>query len=199
MEILGKKICGRPAIELRNAFRAFVNVVPYGDFKDGQYIRRTRQLSLAFLGSELGLSKKNASALHRCLVSEGFIDAERLIPTAKGMSLAQAKARNRISRTRAKEILKEFLVEVRKANSKPGARVFVEQAYVFGSYLTKIETVGDIDLLVVLSTPNSGEDFERWGRLTNKIKISEYLSFHDEFDPVVATARKKRIYNRSEK
>lgn len=198
MEIRGKKIGGLDAILVRNALRSFLDSETEPIFKGGRIIRKSNAITAAFLGSELALVESDAARLLKTLIEDGYVDKDNLTPTAFGMALIRAEDRPRLSLDEADRILEAFLRAVRKVNRRPGARIFVERVHVFGSYLRRQETVGDIDLLVHAPLPAEAEpeDFDELDDVTSMIRISDYLSFHDEFDVIAASVEKRQIYAR---
>lgn len=198
MEIRGKKICGLDAVRVRDALRTFLDVKTPMSFEDGEVKIERKTLKADFLTQELGLAEAEGARLLACLIDDGYIDKGKLTPTHQGMALAQAEDRDRLPLNEAQSILDEFLDAVRKVNARPGARVLIERVHVFGSYLAGAETVGDIDLLIEMPLPEDcePEDMDEQDAVSGEIKISDYLSFHDEFDQVAAEAEKRLIYDR---
>lgn len=197
MEIRGMKISGLDAMRVRDALRAFLEVETRRSFENGQLKTERKILKADFLANELDLSEDAAATLLADLIAEGYIDPHKLTPTHRGMALSQAENRERLPLSEADRILGEFLDAVRKVNARPDARILVKRVYVFGSYLKRAATVGDIDLLVEmpLSEDCEPEDMDEIDVVTEEIKISDYLSFHAEWDEVAATAEKKLIYD----
>ena len=113
-------------------------------------------------------------------------------------ALAQAEDRERLPFSQARKLLGEFLEAVNTVNARHGARILIERVHVFGSYLAEAETVGDIDLLIEAPLPDDCEpdDFDERDTVMDEIKISDYLSFHDELDIVAAEAEKHLVYDR---
>ncbi len=197
MEIRGMKISGLDATRVRDALRAFLEIETPRSFENGEFKVERKFLKADFLAKELGLSEDAAAALLADLIDEGYIDQHKLTPTHRGMALSQAEHRERLPLNEADRILGEFLDAVRKVNARPDARILVKRVYVFGSYLKGAATVGDIDLLVEMPLPEDcePEDMDELDEVTEEIKISDYLSFHAEWDEVAATAEKKLIYD----
>lgn len=197
MDIRGLTIAGIAAVRVRDAFRAFGDL-PAVSYENGEFVRTNKQLSKEFFTTELEVDTSTAAALLDELVSTGYVDAKKLTPTPKGMALMNAEDRERLPRAEAEGILQRFLVAVKGANDRPGARVFIEEVSVFGSYLGDAPTLGDIDLLVIMSLPEDclPEDFDERHSVTESILISEYLSFHDQFDPVAVNADSLELYKR---
>lgn len=198
MEIRGKKVCGLDAVQVRDALRAFLATETPMSVENGEVRIERKTLKKEFLAKELGLSQTAASVLLSGLMSEGYIDGEKLTPTASGMALAAAEDRDRLPLDDARKILGEFLEAVKTVNANPGARVLIERVHVFGSYLKDAETVGDIDVLIEAFLPSDcqPEDMDEQDDVLAEIKISEYLSFHDEFDSTAKAAEKRLIYDR---
>ena len=197
MEIRGETICGIDAVRVRNALRVFLERETIS-FESGEFKIERKTLNADFLAKELGLTREEGESLLADLVAGGYIDKEKLTPTYLGMALANAEDRDRLPLNDAHGILNEFLCAVREVNAKPGARVLIERVHVFGSYLAGAETVGDIDLLIEAPLPADcePEDMEEKDVVMDEIKVSDYLSFHDELDSVATEAEKRLIYDR---
>ncbi|KVN38424.1 hypothetical protein WT11_05825 [Burkholderia stagnalis] len=198
MEIRGKTIGGLDAVQVRDALRAFLDLDTPMSFENGEFKSERKTLKADFLAKELSLSDADGAALLAELIHDGYVDKNKLTPTSLGMALVQAKDRDRLPLSQARELLNEFLEAVETANAKHGARILIERVHVFGSYLAGAETVGDIDLLVEAALPEDcePEDMDEFDTVLETIKTSDYLSFHDEFDMVAAEAEKRLIYDR---
>ena len=70
--------------------------------------------------------------------------------TPTGRRLALASATKPMSRTNAERMLMEFLARVESVNASPDYMYSVKQVQVFGSYLTSVLSLNDIDLVVEL-------------------------------------------------
>jgi predicted nucleotidyltransferase len=198
MEIRGKTIGGLNAVQVRDALRAFLDLKTPMSLENGKFKIERKILKSDFLAKKLSLSNDDGTAFLATLVNEGYIDKDKLIPTTLGMALAQAEDRERLPLSQARECLGEFLEAVKTVNARHGARILIERVHVFGSYLAEAETVGDIDLLIEAPLPDDcePEDMDEYDRVMHEIKISDYLSFHDEYDMVVAEADKRLVYDR---
>lgn len=199
MEIRGRAIGGLDALQVRDALRAFLDAETPTSFENGEFKIKRKTLNGDFLAKELGLSDAAGAALLSTLVDEGYIDNEKLTPTTLGMALAQAEDRERLPLDRARVLLDEFLDAVKTVNARPGARIFIERVHVFGSFLVQADTVGDIDLLLEAPLPDDcgPEDMDEHDAVMEEINISDYLSFHNEFDVVAGDAEKRLVYDRS--
>lgn len=197
MEIRGKTIGEINAVQVRDALRAFLNLENPMSFENGKFKIERKTLKAEFLAEELSLSNADGAVLLAVLVKEGYIDKEKLTPTTLGMALAHAEDRERLPLSQARELLGEFLEAVKTANARQGARILIERVHVFGSFLAEAETVGDIDLLIEAPLPDDcePEDMDERDTVIDEIKVSDYLSFHDELDMVAAEAEKRLIYD----
>lgn len=198
MEIRGKTIGEINAVRVRDALRAFLNLENPMPFENGEFKIERQTLKAEFLAEELSLSNADGAVLLAVLVKEGYIDRDKLTPTTLGMALAHAEDRERLPYSQARELLGEFLEAVKTANARQGARILIERVHVFGSFLAESETVGDIDLLIEAPLPDDCEpdDMDEHDKVIDEIKVSDYLSFHDELDMVAAEAEKRLIYER---
>lgn len=199
MEIRGKMIGGFDAVRVRDALRAFLDLKTPMSFENGEFKIEQKTLKADFLAKELTLSDAEGVALLNVLVNEGYVDQGTRTPTSMGMALAQAEDRDRLPLSQARELLIKFLEAVKTVNAIPDARILIERVHVFGSFLAETETVGDIDLLIEAPLPEDcePEDMEDFDNVMEAVKISDYLSFHDEFDMVAADAEKRLIYDRN--
>jgi predicted nucleotidyltransferase len=198
MEIKGLTISGIPAIQVRDALRSFLDIKPDYSFANGNFVYTPRRLTPSFLAHAMSISGDAAASLLAILINEDYIDADKLTPTSKGMTLCAAEDRERLSLDAADAIFQDFLAAVRSCNARANGRVFVEAVYLFGSYQRRQATVGDIDLLLETSLPIDclPEDMDERDAVTTSIKVSEYLSFHDEFDLTADAAVKTLMYQR---
>lgn len=199
MEIRGKEIGGLPAVRVRDALRAFRDLETPWRFENGTFQIERKTLKAEFLAEQLGLSPADGVALLTCLIAENYIDAVKLTPTNLGMALIGAEDRDRLPLDEAHEVLAEFIQTVKTINGKPGARILIDRVYVFGSYAASAETVGDIDLLIECPLPEDcqPEDMDERDDVFDELKVSEYLSFHDEFDSIAVAADRRLIYERN--
>ena len=198
MDIRGKTICGLAAIRVRDALVAFIGSPVEIDFSGALPKIAPKELKSRFLSDELHLTVSQGRALLKCLITSGYVDGARLIPTSLGMALANARSRPRLDRKGANALLKRFISAVKTANRRPGARVLIKEVRIFGSMLSSTPAVGDIDLIVTMQLPDPDdlqpEDIIERNRLASRILVSRYISLHDELDFVAGTARSRIIY-----
>lgn len=198
MEIRGKTIGGFDAVRVRDALRAFLDLKTPMSFENANHRIERKTLKADFLAKEMVLSEADGTTLLAELINGGYVDKNKLTPTSFGMALAQAEDRDRLPLGQARELLDEFLEAVKTVNARNDARIFIERVHVFGSYFAGAETVGDIDLLIEAPLPEDcePEDMDEFDDVMETIKVSDYLSFHDELDMVAADAEKLLIYDR---
>ncbi len=197
MELPKNDICGYRAIEIRNLFRNFLQKESDITFVDGEFRHNPKRVDDAFVSTEFNIDAAEASKLIACLRVSGYLEADRNVPTPLAMALAAAKRRPRIPRSKAAALLQSVIDVATKINSRPEARVTIATIDVFGSYLSDCPDLGDLDLLVVFAMPKDmmPEDLEERDRVCSKlIKLSRYVSCHDELDPIAMSARKHRIF-----
>lgn len=203
-------ICGVPAFELREAFK-----------------RLTYGWDASVLAHHLKVTEGEAEEILRRLAAEGFIEADpefaepyvRL--TLKGGALAAASALRPIRRRKAEELLAEVVERAREINADPRELFQVSRLWVFGSYLTAAEDLGDVDVAFELARrndwPPSPEGEHRYARanpmprswspspfnvllwpheaVVRRLKSKRrHLSLHPWTDHVLKTAEKKEIF-----
>jgi hypothetical protein len=103
----------------------------------------------------LGCSQKQAKALLKTLIEEGYLDhvkengwAER---TSLGTSLAMASAQGGYKRSSCERALQGFMDRVAELHGDPRMPCVVQRVVLFGSYLTDVPILGDVDLFLSLS------------------------------------------------
>jgi predicted nucleotidyltransferase len=195
MEIRGKLIGGLEAVRVRDAFIAFLEIETV-KFVNGEVRYERKTITDDFLAQQLNLDREQGAGLLAVLIADGYVDQAKRTPTPQGMALAHAQDRERLALGDARKILGNFLEAVRKVNARPELRMTIDRVHVFGSYLAGAETVGDIDLILDVPSPESEEDFEQLDAVIAEVHISEYLSFHEELDTTAADAEKEVIYQR---
>lgn len=181
----------------------------------------------------LKLGKQKAAELMRELLSRGFVlvlPQRRGYPktryyelTDAGRSLCLARAVSPLTRAKAERRLKEFLARCEEVDRRDELAYYVREVRVFGSYITKAPTLGDIDLLVAFEwRPIEGRDIikyneqrvresgRRFGNYLEYLYYSEhevrlflksrspYISIHSAVDEI-ALAAKSRVVFRSKR
>lgn len=191
-----------PIEQVQRVLKAFLDLPSQDYFQDGQYVRVPKRMSVPFIETELACSSEQAEALLGELLDMGYLLAERLIPTTQGMALMNARTDPRISRAQAQAIVNRLVEVAENENSRPGARMFIDQIDIFGSYVSDRADLGDVDVFVSIPLIEDlqPEDMDEIDRLSNALQeISPYVSLHNELDPVAADAKKETIYVRNKR
>ncbi|HEY6558851.1 MAG TPA: hypothetical protein VI072_16315 [Polyangiaceae bacterium] len=122
---------------------------------------------------ELGLQQSHATELLSRLIAEGYVQEARMpavkgenryVLTVKGSALASASAAAPIRRELARRRLHELIERMIAANAEDRFYVGVQEAAVFGSYLTDVPTLGDLDVHYVIY--RKLEDSDEFMRVT---------------------------------
>jgi hypothetical protein len=131
-----QKIAGVPAVALRAFFRK----------------ERARSWTSVHLKTSLGLPDRDEARVLADLIAGGWIeeadlDGElpRFRATQEGCRLILATARKPISRATADRLITELIARAECFNREDHP-LWVEELGVFGSYLTEIERLSDVDI-----------------------------------------------------
>jgi DNA-binding MarR family transcriptional regulator len=167
-------LLGVPAMELRRLMRTW----------------NWCEAGVPLIRKELGLTKAPASELLERLVAEGYVEEERQIRaagedryvlTVKGCALASASAAAPIRRELAQRRLHELIERMVFANADERFHLGVQEAAVFGSYLTDAPTVGDVDVhYVTYRKIQDGAEYMREATRAARAsgrRFSSYLDF----------------------
>ena len=142
------KIGGVPVMTVRTLLRRFMSATVVGSFF------RDERLLKALLGQELvRLLHRDPTQLRepRVVLGRGDRAAGPWYElTDEGMRFAQASAAAPLRRATAERKLHEFIARVEQINQSDEYAYRVARVVVFGSYLTDVERVNDIDLAVEL-------------------------------------------------
>ncbi len=160
-----QKICGIPVLDLRRVFRA-ANVV----------------VSETWLAHRLKISLPRALKLITALLREGYIKKQSPHTfgyigwdlTMKGNALGNASAAKPITRKTADRKLEEFLKRIKQVEVDANFLFKVKRAFVFGSFLSDKERIGDIDIAVELAPKegNRKKFSETYRRKVDKAEVS---------------------------
>jgi predicted nucleotidyltransferase len=151
----------------------------------GEPILKVRKLlrvrdswTVEFVAWFLGVSKPRAKRFMEGLEAEGYVEPgptpERTWSiTQKGSTLACATAARPLLRRTAEKQLAEFLKKVEEVRDNPWFLYKVAEVYVFGSYLSDADKLGEIDIAVEL-VPKE-KDLEKL-KLLEWEKLQELMS-----------------------
>lgn len=149
----GQMIAGQSAIVLRNALRHLRDVT-------------WSSKSLAYY---LKVAPLRARRIISHLVKFGYVEPDKSVKkpdswclTNAGRALTNANAMRPLPREQANRLIDDFLARVKEVNANPYFLYQVSKVILFGSYLSKKQALGDVDLAIQLSPkePNKGR-FEK--------------------------------------
>ncbi len=152
----GEVVAGYPALTVRKFLR----------------LCRSCTIVPATAAYNLKFDKREGSVFLRGLAALGLVEPAEHMPTgeaeayeisSRGLAFANASAARPITRRTAESALAQFMERLHAVNGNAEYLYRVESAVLFGSMLTEIERLGDVDLAVELS-PKVTEDkaFRRW-------------------------------------
>jgi hypothetical protein len=106
----------------------------------------------------LGLNERSTLKLLNDIEKQGFIEKNAFAPdpnknwknTIKGGALSKALFSAPVSRRAAEQKLNEFMDRVREVNEAGRFLYRVRKVVLFGSFLTKSPTIGDLDIAIEL-------------------------------------------------
>ncbi len=177
-----EKIAGLDARKVRELFKSFVEHDGELDWKDGVPVFVIRGMTANVIKKGLGLSPTEADRVQTALISEGWLDPDKLTPTREGMGLAQHIDRPKISCADAEVILGKVIEWADSTNGQTGAWVKVKAIHLYGSLARGADQVDDIDLFVEFTTMDlemdlQPEDMEREDELSEELSaISDRIS-----------------------
>jgi ribosomal protein S16 len=214
MQINSKSnIIGYPAIRIRNFLRKVRDVDAWNVY----YVKEYLKISIEEAESVLLKLHKN-----KYIENVGFYAGlKRWKISLKGASLSLAYASKPILRSTADKKIQEFLDRVKQVNKNSEYIYKVTKVVVFGSYLSKTERLGDIDLGVYLEPKEKDKNIhsklneERMLYLISQgmqynnfveqmflpmLEIWKFLKYHSRSlsihydDKILETVRKKVIF-----
>jgi predicted nucleotidyltransferase len=140
MQIKGLTIAGLPGIKVRNALRRM----------------GSSEMSVQGIEKLFRVSAQDANLLIRELEEGGFLQSElhdgkayyKL--TSRGMSLANASAMKRMPHAKGDQLLRQVLGRAQEINTSNEYAFTIRTLVVYGSYVRKEATLGDLDIAVEL-------------------------------------------------
>ena len=103
--------------------------------------------------------------------------------TIKGQTLANASAGRLLHRKTAERLLAQFLERVQRVNSTQEFVYRVEHVVLFGSILSDIDRLGDVDVAVQLQPKVDKDDaFQEWSMARRRAAEAKGRSFRGVFD-----------------
>src|SRR6185312_6088496 len=139
----GQQIAGYPAMQIRWLMRR---------------MRPHRGVTATFIADVLKVGDKQVQSVILQLIKLGYIqgvdlkdDRTWFTPTELGIKLSLASAAKRITRKTADRTVTEFMSRVNLANAREDFLFWITSVVVYGSYLTDIERLGDVDFGIELT------------------------------------------------
>jgi hypothetical protein len=119
--------------------------------------------------TSLDLNPTDAGDFLNKLVDQGLVKESRrcnehpFFLTDCGVRLAYASAAKPIHRKTAERVLAEFMERVQAVNATPEYLYRVDGVILFGSFLSDVEQLGDVNVAVDLQSKATGQDeFQEW-------------------------------------
>ncbi len=91
--------------------------------------------------------------------------SEYFVLAAEGQRWANLLLLPRLGRVKAEQMVFDLLARATAINSNPNFLYWTDEIHAFGSYLTDLPTVGDIDLIIHFKrrpVPPAFEDYKEW-------------------------------------
>jgi predicted nucleotidyltransferase len=172
-----QEVCGYPAPYIRGLLRAAAQSEPW-DMK-------------TWLAICESLPQAKAKVLLGGLQSAGLIAPYETArrgkwyePTMAGRAFTMASLGPRIKRATAERNVKTFLERVAAVNADEGLLYCVDEVVVFGSYLSDVETLGDIDLAFSYSQREAAVDWSVRANLRVQLALSHGRRFSNIVEQV---------------
>jgi len=167
-------------------------IAGYSALEVRDFVRRYRFIKFFAEAAEeaLVLSPRTAAVFMNKLVDLGFIettgtsDRRKVFQvTNRGLALANASAARPIHRKTAERVLAQFLERVQLVNSTHEYAYRVEHVVLFGSMLSDIDRLGDVDVAVQLQ-PKVSEDaaLEEWSMARRRAAEAKGRNFYGVLD-----------------
>lgn len=156
-------IAGYPALEVRNFVRKH-QLTPITEEAAEIILRLNHRAAADFLNKlvDIGLIEKHSE-------QEG---TPLYALTQNGEALAQVSAAKPIRRKTAERILEQFMERVHKVSANAEYLYRVDDAILFGSMLSDVERLGDVDVAINLEPKVSDCDARReWSRRQRRVAV----------------------------
>jgi hypothetical protein len=144
----GQQIAGFPATKIRDLLRRFS---PEGG-------RPPCVIAARLKVSEARAVQLADELVRLGLLSHFFDTSEAFTLTPDGARLAQARAGAPLTRATASRRLSELIDRIPEANANETFAYVVERALVFGSFLSDVPTLGDVDVDLTLAPRSADRD-----------------------------------------
>jgi predicted nucleotidyltransferase len=169
-------------------------IAGYSALEVRDFLRRYRLTNFYIEAAEddLVLSPRTATIFMNKLKGLEFIeelardrwDGRRVFRlTIKGQALANASAARPLLRRTAERLLAQFLERVQRVNSTEEYVYRVEHVVLFGSMLSDIDRLGDVDIAVQLQPKVDKDDaFQEWSMARRRAAEAKGRNFRGVFD-----------------
>jgi hypothetical protein len=155
----------------------------------------------AFVAEVVGVTLKEATIILRGMVAAGLLvedtDArpgqeQWFVCTTKGSAFAQASAAKPLRRPTVEQKLTELVERMTHLNASPDFLVGIEEAYVYGSYLSNMDRLGDLD--ISLKFYRKEEDPEQFRVLADQAARESGRRFSNMIDWMFWPERKVLLF-----
>ncbi|MGB0072722.1 MAG: hypothetical protein WBP71_07200 [Terracidiphilus sp.] len=189
----GELIAGYPAVKVRNFLRRFRDT---GDF--GKAVE-----------TSLAIDPEAANNFLHKLVTSGLFEVsqrrsgdQRFTLTIQGVVLANTSAAKPIHRKTGERILAEFMKRVDAVNATSEYLYRVNEVILFGSMLSDVEQLGDVDVAINLESKVSDADaLKKWSMARRNAAQAEGRSFSTDLAsicwPIVEIYKQLKARSRS--
>lgn len=138
--------------------------------KARELLRRGTSFSASRAAELLSLSEGEALDYLEALTQAGFLEREQapvartfdvFVPTLHGSSLRKMKLTKRVQRPVAERVIADLVAEIERINARHDLLAWIDEADLFGSFVSGSSEVGDVDVAVRLMRRLSGDDWIR--------------------------------------
>jgi hypothetical protein len=188
----GQLVAGYPAVKVRDILRRYRDT---GDFDKA-------------VETALALNPEAADNLLHELVTSGLLEISRsrsgdrrFTLTGQGEILANTSAARPIHRKTAKRILAEFMERVNAVNATPEYLYRVNEVILFGSMLSDVDQLGDVDVAINLEPKVSDADaLKEWSMARRHAAQAAGMSFSTDLEwicwPIVEVYKQLKAKSR---
>jgi predicted nucleotidyltransferase len=189
----GQLVAGYPAVKVRNFLRRY---------------RDTGDCDKA-VETELAINPEAAGIFLRELVTSGLFEisqsrsgGQQFTLTRQGEIVANTSAAKPIHRKTAERVLAEFMERVNAVNATSEYLYRVNEVILFGSMLSDIEQLGDVDVAVNMEPKVSDADaLKEWSMARRHVAQAEGRSFSTDLEwicwPIVEVYKQLKARSRS--
>ena len=172
----GQIVAGYPALAVRSFLRRY---------RLGAFVAEASQEALKIRPAE-------AAEFLREMTSQGYL--ESVAPhwadgtpcfevTNQGLAFANASAARPISRDTADRVVREFMERVQVVNASDEYVYKIESVVLFGSMLTEVARLGDVDLAIELRpTAADAQEFQEQCRSRCRLAVAKGRRFRSALD-----------------